>query len=99
MWPPPSDDSWKLRIKGYFGLLPFVADDDITSVDYEAIQLYALANLKAHYGQPDAPNYMAQFREFIANVTAGSHHTRRYIPNTTDWVAPPLPVFTGYSGD
>ncbi len=99
IWPPPSDDTYKLRVKGYYGVLPLVIDTDESSIDYEAIQLFALANAKAHYGQPDAANYMQQYRGYIAGVTAGSHHTRRYVPATDEWIAPSLPVFTGYSGN
>ncbi len=99
VWPPPSSDDWKLRIKGYFGLLPLEADDDVNTIDYEAIQLFALANAKAHFGQPDAANYMGQYRDYIGAVTAGSHHTRRYVPNTEQSYPPPLPILTGYPGD
>ena len=99
VWPPPSSDDWKLRIKGYFGLLPLEEDTDVNTIDYEAIQLFALANAKAHYGQPDAANYMGQYRDYIGAVTAGSHHTRRYVPNTEQSYPPPLPVLTGWPGD
>ncbi|MGP1665691.1 MAG: phage adaptor protein [Rhodanobacter sp.] len=99
VWPAPEGSTYKLRIKGYFELARLEQDNDYNSVDYEAIQLYALANAKAHYGQPDAANYMQQYRAYVAAVTAGSHHTRRYVPDTEEWVAPSLPVFTGYSGD
>lgn len=99
VWPPPSSDDWKLRIKGYFGLLPLEEDTDVNTIDYEAIQLFALANAKAHYGQPDAANYMGQYRDYIGAVTAGSHHTRRYVPNTEQSYPPPLPILTGYPGD
>lgn len=99
VWPPPSSDDWKLRIKGYFGLLPLEEDTDVNTIDYEAIQLFALANAKAHYGQPDAANYMGQYRDYIGAATAGSHHTRRYVPNTEQSYPPPLPILTGYPGD
>lgn len=99
VWPPPSSDDWKLRIKGYFGLLPLEVDTDVNTIDYEAIQLFALANAKAHYGQPDAANYMGQYRDYIGAVTAGSHHTRRYVPSTEQSYPPPLPILTGYPGD
>ena len=99
VWPPPSSDDWKLRIKGYFGLLPLEVDTDVNTIDYEAIQLFALANAKAHYGHPDAANYMGQYRDYIGAVTAGSHHTRRYVPNTEQSYPPPLPILTGYPGD
>lgn len=80
VWPAPADDTWMLRIKGDFGLLPFAADTDVNTIDLEAIQLLALANAKAHYGQPDAGNYMQQLTTLIGDLTAGSHHTRRYFP-------------------
>lgn len=99
VWPPPSSDDWKLRIKGYFGLLPLEVDTDVNTIDYEAIQLFALANAKAHFGQPDAANYMGQYRDYIGAVTAGSHHTRRYVPNTDQSYPPQLPILTGYPGD
>lgn len=83
VWPAPVDDTWKLRIKGHFGLLPFAADADVNTIDFEVIQLHALANAKAHYGQPDAGNYMQQLATLIGDYNAGSHHTRRYIPGTT----------------
>jgi hypothetical protein len=80
VWPAPADDTWRLRIKGEFGLMPFAADNDVNTIDIEAIQLLALANAKAHYGQPDAGNYMQQLTTLIGDLTAGSHHTRRYVP-------------------
>lgn len=80
VWPAPSDDTWTLRIKGKFGLLPFQDDADVTSIDADAVFMYALAFAKAHYQQPDAANYMAQFNEFVGNLVAGEFPTRRYIP-------------------
>lgn len=99
LWPPPSDANWKLRVKGYFYNERLEDDDDVASMDYQAVQLFALANAKAHYGQQDAANVMRQAMRYIANMTAGAHHTRRYVPGTTEWVAPPLPILTGYPGD
>lgn len=99
VWPPPGGDEWRLRIKGYFYSERLEQDDDVASIDYQAVQLFALANAKAHYGQQDAANVMRQAMRYVANVTAGAHHTRRYIPGTTEWIAPPLPVLTGYPGD
>lgn len=80
VWPAPADDTWQLRVKGYFGLLPFADDADTTTIDAEAVFLLALANAKAHYGQPDAGNYAQQLNTYIGDLVAGSHHTRRYIP-------------------
>ncbi len=99
VWPPPGDDTWKLRIKGYFGLMPLEEDADTSTIDYQAIQLYALANAKAHYQQGDAQNYMQQAKDYIRNLVAGSHHTRRYVPGAVETVTPPLPILTGWPGD
>lgn len=88
VWPAPADDTWQLRIKGDFGLLPFAADTDSTTLDPEAIFLLALANAKAHYGQPDAANYMAELTTYLGDLTAGSHQTRRYLPGEV--AAPPM---------
>jgi len=99
LWPAPSDENWKLRIKGYFGLMPLVDDEDYSTIDYQAIQLFALANAKAHYQQPDAANIMAQANAYIKSLVAGQHQTRRYIPGVDLYVPPPLPVLTGYPGD
>jgi hypothetical protein len=80
VWPAPSQTSYKLRIKGEFGLLPFKADDDTTTLDPEAIMLMALSNAKAHFGQPDANRYMSELQVLLGDLTAGLHQTRRYIP-------------------
>lgn len=82
IWPGPDSEPAKLRIKGHFELEPFAADTDKTTIDDELVFLMALANAKAHYGKPDAGNYIQQMEVMMANLVAGSHHTRRYIPNT-----------------
>lgn len=87
VFPAPSDDTWKLRIKGDFGLLPFAADTDTTTIDPQAIKLHALAYAKAHYGQSDAANHMSALTTFLGDLTASTHLTRRYIPGEA--VAPP----------
>lgn len=92
IWPAPSSNDWQLRIKGDFGLLPFAADTDVTTIDSEAVFLLALANAKAHYEQPDASSTMAMATGLIADYTAGSHFTRRYVPGveTLPNAVPPL---------
>jgi hypothetical protein len=99
VWPPPADATWQLRIKGYFGLLDFTADSDVCSIDHRAISLLALANAKAHYGQPDAANYAQRYRSFIGSMTAGAHGLQRFIPGGDQTPPPPLPILTGYPGD
>lgn len=79
IWPAPSDSDWKLRIRGDFGLMPFAVDDDQTTVDPRAVFLMALANAKAHDGQPDAGNYMGQLQTYVGDLVAATHGTRRYV--------------------
>jgi hypothetical protein len=83
VWPAPSDDTWKLRIRGDFGLMPFVEDDDQTTVDPRAVFLMALANAKAHDGQPDAANYMGQLQTYVGDLVSATHATRRYFPGSS----------------
>lgn len=80
IWPAPDDTAQSLVIKGHFGLEAFSADTDHSTIDSHAVFLLALANAKAHYGKPDANNYIAQLEAYLVDVVAGSHHTRRYVP-------------------
>lgn len=82
VWPTPDVDEGYLRIKGHFGLEPFAADDDRTTIDDQLVFLLALANAKAHFRQPDGENYISQLETMIADLVAGSHQTRRYVPGT-----------------
>lgn len=95
VWPVPDDNTMKLRIKGHFGLQPFTADTDKTTVDGTLVFLLALANAKAHYGQPDAGNYIGQFERYLADIVAGSHRTSRYIPGEPPRHAAVEPVLVG----
>lgn len=98
VWPPPSDNTWKLRILGTFGLMPLVEDTDKSTMDWQAIELYALARLKANRGQPDAANYAADYRSYIGKVVAGQHGLTRYVPGAYETAPPPLPIWTGQVG-
>lgn len=80
LWPTPDATAQELKIKGHFGLLAFTADDDLPTVDDEAVFLQAVAQAKAFYRQPDAELYVGLLENFVRNVVAGSHNTRRYIP-------------------
>jgi hypothetical protein len=83
IWPNPID-GWKLRVKGHFGLAAFAADNDVTSMDWQAVELLALADAKAHYKQADAQIVRAEFDTYLRNVIGGQHHTRRYIPGRAE---------------
>lgn len=93
VWPAPDDAALRLRIKGHFGLEPFEGDYDQCTIDDEAVFLFALARAKAHYGQPDAANYQTDAMNYIKNLVAGSHMTRRYIPAEHDYMPPVPPVW------
>lgn len=79
IYPAPDQTYW-LWLKGYTGLSTFASDSDITSIDSELVFLHALANAKAHYGQPDANNIEAQANAYKAELIAGTHQTARYVP-------------------
>lgn len=93
VWPAPSDDSFKLRIKGRFGLEPFAADTDKTTIDDRLVFLLALANAKAHYRHPDAGNYVQQLEVMMMRLVAGLHQTRRYIPGKRETYVDPDPIY------
>jgi hypothetical protein len=87
LWPSPGDDVQYLRVKGHHELDVFEADGDLSTIDDEPIYLLATANAKAYYNQPDAANYVGQLERYISDVTAGSHHTMRYLPGQIDRIA------------
>lgn len=81
VYPAPDQTYW-LWMRGNFGLMPFTADDDITTIDSELIYLHALALAKAHYGQPDANNIESMANNYRKELVAGTHTTAHYIPGT-----------------
>jgi hypothetical protein len=81
IYPAPDQTYW-LWFKAHFGLLSFALDTDSTTIDAELVFLHALANAKAHYGQPDANNIEAQANAYRAHLIAGTHGTTKYIPGT-----------------
>lgn len=81
LYPAPDQTYW-LWMKGHFGLMSFVAPTDSTTLDAELVFLHALANAKAHYGQPDANNVEAQANAYRAELIAGTHQTAHYLPGT-----------------
>lgn len=92
LWPVPDKPTYLLHLKGQIGPLPMTEDEDTSTVDSHAVFLMALANAKAHYGQPDATRYDRQLEIYIGRLTAGSHYTKRYIPQQPIPVGLPLPI-------
>lgn len=93
IFPAPTEAVTKLRIKATFTLQPFAADGDTTSIDSELVFLWALGQSKAHYGHPDADNYIAMAREYLGKIVAGEYHTARFIPGVAPMVNMPMPIF------
>lgn len=87
IWPAAADSSWYLRAKGQFALQPFAADTDTSSVDPHAIYLKAAFDAKAWYKQSGAAVFERDLEQYIGDLTAETHETRRYIPG----YVPPKP--------
>jgi hypothetical protein len=81
VYPAPDQTYW-MWMKGHFGLMSFALDTSSTTLDAELVFLHALANSKAHYGQPDANNIEAQANAYRLELIAGTHQTASYIPGT-----------------
>jgi hypothetical protein len=92
---PAPDVAYTLQVKGHFGLLPFTADEDVCTIDSELLFLWALANAKNHYGQPDANSVAQEAQAMLGMIVADSHGDARYVPGTRPQPAPPKPVFLG----
>lgn len=73
---------YTLWIKGRFGLDPFSADTDVTTIDCEPVYLLAAGMMKSHYGQADAQSVLTQALNYTKYLVAGQHNTRRYVPRT-----------------
>lgn len=80
VWPVPDSTEGSLVIKA--GAKPgrLTEDTDTFSVDDDLVLTLALARAKAHWQQPDAQNYQSDAEVLLANLVAGSHTTKVYIP-------------------
>lgn len=75
IWPVPQSTDYKLRFEYVRTLLPLVESRDRTSLPSEIVKLYALANAKAHYRQPDAPQYANQLNALLSRIKS-KHRSR-----------------------
>jgi hypothetical protein len=82
LYPTPDQTYW-LWIRGHLGLLSFANDTDTTTLDSNLVFLEALADAKAHYGQPDAGNVKDEANRYRGELIAGTHQTAHYVPGTT----------------
>lgn len=92
VFPAPSA-AYTLHVKGHFGLGRFTEDSDTATVDSELLFLWALANAKNHYRQPDAADVATQAQTYLREIVAGSNGDRRHIPGVVDTPQVPQPVF------
>jgi hypothetical protein len=81
IYPVPDQTYW-LWVRAHFGLMSFINPSDTTTIDSELVFLWALANAKAHYGQPDANQIAGQANTYKAELIAATHQTAHYLPGT-----------------
>lgn len=79
IFPAPSSSGYSVAIKGHFGLQPFEADGDQTTIDSELVFLWALANALDYYQKPSEAIWQ-QAQRYLGQLVAGTHGSRRYIP-------------------
>jgi hypothetical protein len=78
---PIPNKAYNAWVKGHFGLLPFTADNDKTTIDPEAVLLQALVWGKMHFEHKDAMLQAKELDDFVKRLNAGTHAGKRYIPN------------------
>ena len=92
---PEPNKAYTAWIKGHFGLLPFTADADTTTIDPEIILLKALAWGKAHFRHSDALLWQAEADGFMRDLQSGVFAGKRYLPGPdTTPIALPYPGVT-----
>lgn len=77
---PAPDAHYHLWVKGHFALDTFTANSHRTTIDSELVFLLALGNFKTDKGQNGAQNLLNQVGQYLVDLKAGRHTTRRYIP-------------------
>lgn len=104
VFPAPQADGYKLWVKGHFGLYPFAADADLTTINAEPVFLWALALAKSQKGDKDAgvptlgreTGYYGMAVAIIKNLIANSHVNRRYVPRGQPVPAPTPPIMVQF---
>lgn len=80
IFPAPDVSDYNLWVKGHFGLDAFAVNADRTTIESELVFLLALGNFKTDKGQNGASNVLSQAGQYLIDLKAGRHQTRRYIP-------------------
>jgi len=92
VFPAPAE-AYTLRVKGHFGLERFTEDTDHCTIDSDLLFMWALANAKNHYGQPDGADIAAQAQTYLRDLIAETHGTTRYVPGASPTPAATRPYF------
>lgn len=69
---PKADQIYTVRVWYVKDLHPFTQDNHPATLDDGMVFLFALANAKAHYRQPDAQTYQAQLNSLLASIRGQS---------------------------
>jgi hypothetical protein len=77
---PAPNKAYTAYLRGHFGLMPFTADTDKTSIDPEPILLQALAWGSARYRPQEAGMYKRELETLVGHLNAGKYDGRRFIP-------------------
>lgn len=93
VFPAPSSDQYKIRVKGRFGLERFTQNTDKTTIHSEVVFLWALANAKNEKNFGSGDNDARQARSIIGSLTAGAHQTARYVPGSRPLQPAAQPIF------
>jgi hypothetical protein len=98
VYPAPQADGYELWVKAHSKLLDFAASGDKPSTDSELVFLQALADAKAHYGQPDANTVAARAKSYLFDLVSSTHLTKRYIPGVSPLPPAIMPIFLPLDG-
>lgn len=93
IWPIPQSTDYKLRFEYIKTLAPLVKSSDRTSLPSEIVKLYALANAKAHYRQPDAGQYASQLNTLLSRIK--SKHRSRSVWTRSERLPSPYDAVDG----
>lgn len=76
---PAPEKPYVLQILGHMGIQRFAEDGDYCTIDPAPLFLFALANAKAHYRQPDAGNYASRAQRMALSLTAQQHGLKKRV--------------------
>lgn len=98
IFPAPQATGYELWIKAHRTAEAFSVDADTPTVDSELVFLQALADAKAHYGQPDANTVAARAKSYLFDLVASTHTTKRYVPGAAPLPPAWMPIFLPLDG-